>query len=256
MQKLIRLLLLAAAVSTTLGTTSCGSKNDDPQAQTQTAVLSGQVTPAASVTTVTATDASGKTYTATVTSTGTYAFAAMPVGDYTLTFTPAAGYVAPAAATAKLVASGTTAPAVTVALAAASATYTVDGTAMTAAYIFSQGISTNGRMLTFTANPGAAPPTVTIFLDTFLPTVGTRSLTANGSGNNGRYTGLDYVLYLSDLTPSSGAALSGTFTITAVSTSPRVFSGTFSFVGYTGNPTATSPISRNITNGVFTNVTY
>ncbi|RYY13318.1 MAG: hypothetical protein EOO36_16040, partial [Cytophagaceae bacterium] len=76
----MRVLLLA----TTVGATSCGSKNDDPQAQTQTAVLSGQVTPAASVTSMTATDASGKTYTATVTPTGTCAFAAMPVGDYTL----------------------------------------------------------------------------------------------------------------------------------------------------------------------------
>lgn len=257
MQKLIRTLLLAAAVGTTLGTASCSSKNDDPQAQVQTAVLSGQVTPAVAVTAVTATDASGGTTTATLTSTGSYSFAAMKVGTYTLTYTPAAGYAAPAPATVALAAGGTTAPAITVVLAAASATYTVDGTPMTAAYIFSQGTAgTNNRMLTFTANPGAAPPTVTIFLDTFLPTVGTRTLTANGSGNNGRYMGLDYMLYLSDLTPASGAALSGTFTITSVSTSPRVFSGTFSFVGYTGSPTPTAPISRTITNGVFTNVTY
>lgn len=256
MQKLIRTLLLAAAVGTTLGAASCGSKSNDPQAQVQTAVLSGQVSPAGALTAVTATDASGQTYTATLTSTGAYSFAALKVGTYTLTYTPAAGYAAPAPATVALVAGGTTAPAITVVLAGPSATYVVDGTPMTATYIFSQGISNNGRMLTFTANPGGAPPTVTIFLDTFLPTVGTRSLTATGSGNNGRYTGLDYVLYLSDLTPASGAALSGTFTITAVSTSPRVFSGTFSFVGYTSSPTATVPVSRNITNGVFTNVTY
>jgi hypothetical protein len=257
MQKLLRTFLLAAAVSTTLGTTSCGSKNDDPQAQTQTAVLSGQVTPAASVTTVTATDASGKTYTATITSTtGAYAFAAMPVGDYTLTFTPATGYVAPASVAAKLAGGGTTAPAITVALAAASASYVVDGTAMTATYVFSQGMGTTGRMLTFTANPGAAPPTVTIFLDTFLPTVGSRSLTANGSGNNGRYMGLDYLLYMSDYGSSVGLPVSGTFTISSVSTSPRVFSGTFSFLGTASNPPATSPVTRNITSGVFTNLPY
>lgn len=257
MQKLLRTLLLATAVGTTLGAASCGSKKDDPQAQAPTAVLSGQVTPAGAIATVTATDASGTATTATPTSTGSYSFAAMKVGSYTLTYTPAAGYAAPAPASVVLAAGGTTAPALTVALAAAAASYAVDGVPMTAAYIFSQGTAgTNNRMLTFTANPGAAPPTVTIFLDTFLPTVGSRSLTASGSGNNGRYMGLDYALYMSDFGSSVGLPVSGTFTISSVSTSPRVFSGTFSFLGTTGSPSANIPVTRNITNGVFTNVPY
>ena len=255
MKKFVRLLTIAGALGATLAATSCGSKNDDPQAQAQTAVLSGQVTPAGSMATITATDASGATYTATLTSTGAYSFAAMKLGTYTLTYTPVAGYAAPAPAAITLTAGGTTAPAITATLAAASASYTVDGTAMTAAYVFSQGMSSsNSRMLTFTANPGAAPPTVTIFLDGLLPTVGTRSLTANA--NTARYMAPDYVLYLSDLSPASGAALSGTFAISSVNATARVFSGTFSFVGNAGNATATSPLSRTITNGVFTNVPY
>ncbi|RZK20987.1 MAG: carboxypeptidase regulatory-like domain-containing protein [Hymenobacter sp.] len=254
MQKFVRALLFAAVAGATLGGASCGSKKDDPQAQSQTAVLSGQVTPAASVATVTATDASGKTYTATVTGTGAYAFAAMTVGAYTLSFSPATGYTAPAAVAVTLGAGGTTAPAVTAALAPATATYTVDGTAMTANYIFSQGMaSSSSRMLTFTANPGAAPPTVTVFLDGLLPTVGTRSLTTNA--NNARYMAPNYELYLSDGGAALGLPMSGTFVISAVSTSPRVFSGTFSFVGTAGSSTA-SPVARTITNGVFTNVPY
>lgn len=257
MQKFIRTLLLATTVGATLATASCGSKKDDPQAQAQTAVLSGQITPAGAVATVTATDASGTATTATPTSTGSYSFAPLKLGSYTLTYAPVAGYTTPAPAPVMLAAGGTTAPALTVALAAASATYVVDGTPMTATYIFSQGAAgTNNRMLTFTANPGGAPPTVTIFLDTFLPTVGSRSLTNNGSGNTGRYTGLDYALYLSDYGSVLGLPMSGTFTVSSVSTSPRVFSGTFSFLGTTSSSSATVPVTRNITNGVFTNVPY
>ena len=254
MKKRLHLVALATALATTLVTASCGSKKDDPQAQTQTAVLSGQVTPAAAVTTVTATDASGKTATATVTSTGAYAFAAMQPGTYTLAFTPAAGYAAPAAATVTLAAGGTTAPAITAALAVASATYTVDGTPMTANYIFSQGSgNSNLRVLTFTANPGGAPPTISVFLDGLLPTVGSRSLTTNA--NNARYMAPNFELYLSDGGAALGLPMSGTFTIVSVSTSPRVFSGTFSFVGTAGSSSA-SPVTRTITNGVFTNVPY
>lgn len=111
-------------VGATLATPSCGDKKADPQAQAQpeTAILSGQIAPAGSITTVTATDASGKTTTAIPTSTGAYSFPSLVVGSYTLAFTPATGYVAPAAATVTLVAGGTTASTTTVAALVVTAT--------------------------------------------------------------------------------------------------------------------------------------
>ncbi|RZK18672.1 MAG: carboxypeptidase regulatory-like domain-containing protein, partial [Hymenobacter sp.] len=206
MQKSIRLITLATALGTTLLTTSCGSKTDDPQAQTQTAVLSGQVTPAASVTAVTATDISGKAYTATVTSMGTYAFAAMPVGDYTLTFSPATGYAAPASVAAKLAASGTAVAAITVVLAKAAVSFQVDGVAVTAPYAFSQTLS-NDRFLTFSVSPGGAPgPTVSINMAGLTPAVGTYSL--DNSSSNAQYMTADYISYYSAKF-GTGSATSG-----------------------------------------------
>lgn len=260
MKKLVRMLTLATIVGATLGTTSCGSKNDDPQAQTQTAVLSGQVTPAASVTTVTATDASGKTYTATVTSTGTYAFAAMPVGDYTLTFDPATGYAAPASVAAKLAASGTAVAAVTVTLAKAAVSFQVDGLAVTTPYAFSQTLS-GDRFLTFSVSPGGAPgPTISINMAGLTPAVGTYPL--NNSSSNAQYMTADYISYYSAKF-GAGSATSGALVVTAVSPTLRRFSGTFNFLGTdatssspSGNLPVGTPATRNITNGVFTNLPY
>jgi hypothetical protein len=98
--------------------TSCGDKKTDPVAQPQasTATLSGQVTPAGSILSVTATDASGKASVATPnSSTGAYSFSSLALGTYTLVFAPASDYVAPATASITLVAGGTTVPTVTVA---------------------------------------------------------------------------------------------------------------------------------------------
>ena len=81
-----------------------------------TATLSGQVAPAGSIATVTAIDVSGRLFTVTPTSTGAYSFPNLAVGSYTLAFTPTAGYVAPAPASATLVAGGTVVPTTTVAL--------------------------------------------------------------------------------------------------------------------------------------------
>ena len=115
---LYRPLLYSLLVGASLAATSCGDKKADPVAQPPapaTATLSGQVSPAGSIATVTATDASGKATTATPTSTGTYSFPGLTVGTYTLAYTPATGYTAPATAAVTLVAGGTTAPAITVA---------------------------------------------------------------------------------------------------------------------------------------------
>jgi hypothetical protein len=260
MAKSLRFLTLAAALSTALLATSCGSKNNDPQAQTQTAVLSGQVAPAGSVTTVTATDPSGKAYTATVTSAGAYAFAAMPLGNYTLTFTPATGYATPAPVTAQLTAGGTTAPTTTATLAQAAVSFKVDGTPVTAPYAYSQTLTGN-RFLTFSVSPGGAPgPTISINMAGLTPAVGSYPL--DNSYSNAQYLTADYTTYYSAKF-GTGSATSGALVVTAVNPAARRFSGTFSFLGTdvtsnspSGNLPAGTPATRNITNGVFTNLPY
>lgn len=260
MKKSLRLLAFATALSTVQLATSCNSKKDDPQAQTQTAVLSGQVTPATSVTAVTATDPSGKGYTATVSSTGAYAFAAMPLGSYTLTFAPATGYATPAPVTAQLVAGGTTAAAVTATLAKTAVSFQVDGTPVTAPYAYSQTLAGN-RFLTFSVSPGGAPgPTISINMAGLTPAVGTYPL--NSSDSNAQYLTADYTTYYSAKF-GTGSATSGALVVTAVNPTDRRFSGTFSFLGTdatsnspSGNLPAGTPATHNITNGVFTNLPY
>lgn len=126
MRYLFRPLLCALLACASLTATSCGDKKSDPAVlppAPTTATLSGQVSPAGSIATVTATDASGKATTVTPNgSTGAYSFPGLTLGTYTLTFAPAAGYTAPTAASVILVAGGTTAPTTTVAPAPTTAT--------------------------------------------------------------------------------------------------------------------------------------
>lgn len=117
-----------------------------------TATLSGQVNPAGSVITVTATNASGVTVTATPSATGIYAFTNLPFGTYTLTFTPTTGYTAPASGSATLVAGGTTVPTVT--LAAVVTTATLSGQANPAGSVTTV-TATNANGVTVTATPSA-----------------------------------------------------------------------------------------------------
>lgn len=124
MRNLFRPFVFHLIVGASLTATSCGDKKNDPvaQPQAQTATLSGQVSPVGSITTVTATDASGKTATATPGSTGAYSFPGLALGTYALTFAPATGYIAPAAASVTLVAGGSTAPTTTAAAVPTTAT--------------------------------------------------------------------------------------------------------------------------------------
>lgn len=260
MKKSLRLLAFATVLGTTLLTTACGSKNDDPQAQNQTAVLSGQVTPAGSVTAVTATDASGQTYTATLTSTGAYSFAAMKVGAYTLSFTPVAGYAAPAAAAVTLKTGGTTAPALTLAVANSAAGFKVDGTVVSTQYVFSQVPFNTSRYVRISVSPGGAPgPTIDFSMPGGVPVVGSYPL--NTSIYNADYLAPDYTSYYSNY--YGAPATSGTFTITSVNTTLRRFSATFNFIGgdplgssTSGNLPPGTPLTRTITDGFLNSIPY
>lgn len=256
----IRTLALSVAVGSLLAGTSCGSKQADPQAQAQTAILSGQVSPAGSVTAVTATDASGKAFPATLTSAGAYTFSPLALGSYTLTFISADGYTTPAPVTVTLGASGTSVPATTVAVARATASFQVDGAAVNAEYIFEQTIS-NDRFLTFTVSPGGAPgPTLNFIIGGLVPIVKTYNSASDEFSAN--YLDASYNTYYTDRSTQVGAS-NGTLVVTAVNSTLRRFSGTFSFV--LGNPTGGSisgallpgtPLTKTITKGVFTNLYY
>ena len=256
MHNVVRTLTLAAAVSAALLTSSCGDKASDPQAAAaQTATLSGQITPAGAVTTVTATDASGKATTATPNSTGAYSFPGLTLGTYTLAFTAATGYATPASQSVTLAAGGTTAAATTATVARSTASFTAGGTPVTATYIFSQTLA-GDRFLTFTVSPGGAPgPTLGIDMAGLVPIVGTYSLTGSAYGYSADYMGADYQSYYSDGNTPTGAVKSGTLVITSVNPTLRRFSGTFAFFGY-GTTNSGAYVSKDITNGVFANVSY
>ncbi|WP_460611376.1 hypothetical protein [Hymenobacter terrigena] len=97
------LMLLAGCL---LFLTAC-SKKEDPAAPAPGGI-SGQVTPANAVTTVTAAGPGGTSATAAVTTTGTFQFTGLAAGSYVLSFAPAATYIAPAPATAVVTAGATT----------------------------------------------------------------------------------------------------------------------------------------------------
>ncbi len=86
-------LLLVLLTGFTLCLAAC-TKKDDPTIQPGT--ISGQITPAAAITTVTATDTGGHATTATPNAAGSYQVSGLAAGSYVLTFTAAAGYQTPA----------------------------------------------------------------------------------------------------------------------------------------------------------------
>ncbi len=119
-------LLLLLLTSFGLLFTAC-SKKEDPAAPTPApGTISGQVTPATSVVTVTATGPGGSTATATPDAAGTFQLAGLVAGSYVLRFAPAATYLAPAPVTAVVTAGATTqVPAVAVQQASGSLSGTI-----------------------------------------------------------------------------------------------------------------------------------
>jgi hypothetical protein len=118
MKLLLHFLFVAFFATTTLVLSSCGdSKKPDPAPAPTTGTLNGQITPANSVTSVTATSTSTPATTATATpnASGAYTFSTLAAGIYTLSFTPATGFAAPNNLNIVVVTAGgiTTAPPVT-----------------------------------------------------------------------------------------------------------------------------------------------
>lgn len=258
MTSFVRFLCLLLLSGAGLFAASCGSSSSDPQpaqpVAPATATLSGQITPAGSVTTVTATNATGQAVTATPTATGAYSFPGLTVGAYTLTFAAATGYATPAPQQATLAAAGTVATGTTATLAPATASFSANGVAVLPPYIFSSTLAGDRRIL-FSVSPGGAPgPTLAIYLQGLTPATGSYPLTNPNSTYKASYTDANYQSYFSSsYTPPVPVA--GTLVITSVSANPRRFSGTFNFVGY-GTNNAGTYLSAAITNGVFANLPY
>ncbi|WP_052732817.1 hypothetical protein [Hymenobacter terrenus] len=248
-------ILLALFAGFSLVLSSCSDdKKADPTPTTGT--VNGQITPANSVTTVTATSTATPTTTATATPTasGTYTFTNMAAGTYTLSFTPATGFTAPATQTVAVTAGGTaTATPVTVTMGStggtATFTYTINGTATTANLASANVLSGS---LFIQSSSGTGSRIVTLSLDV-LPT-GPRSYTFGGASSTSEINVIEAAG--SNLVEWSTSATggTGTVTITSVTTNPRRVSGTFSAVAQPDGSGATG--TRTITAGTFSNLEF
>jgi hypothetical protein len=72
---------------------SCGDSSSDPQPAL--GIITGKITPANSITNVTATNEAKKTFTVTPSPLGEYSLGGLTAGTYTLSFTPANDYASP-----------------------------------------------------------------------------------------------------------------------------------------------------------------
>ena len=256
MKHLFQFLFLAFFAATSLVLSSCGDdKKTDPAPTTGT--VNGQITPANSITTVTATStatpATTTTTTATPNASGAYTFTNLAAGTYTLSFTPATGFAAPATQTVTVTAGGTaTATPVTVTTTStggASFTYTINGTATTANLV--TGNALFGSLL-IQSSSSTGSRIVTLSLDV-LPT-GPRTYTLGGTSSTSEISVTEAVgTSLVDWSTSTTGG-TGTVTVTSVSANPRRVSGTFTAVAQPDGPGATG--TRTITAGTFSNVAF
>ena len=250
-------LTMFAATTLTLVLSACG-KEETANPSPTTGTVTGQLTPATAVITVTATSTTtpATTATATPTASGAYTFSTLAPGSYTLSFTPAMGYAAPATQTVAVTAGATvTATPVTVTASlggpssGARFTYTLNGTATTANLV-SANVVFGSLFVQSSSNQGSQ--LVTLSLEP-VPT-GPRSYSFGGAGSTSEITVTEVASSSLAEWSTSAPAGTGTVTITAVSTNPRRVSGTFS----AGVPPrgATASGQRTLTAGSFSNLAF
>ena len=254
MKHLLQFLFLAFFAVTSLVLSSCGDdKKTDPAPTTGT--VNGQITPANSITTVTATSTAtpATTTTATPNASGVYSFTTLAAGTYTLSFTPATGFVAPATQTVTVTAGGTATAtpvtATTTSAGGATFTYTINGTPTTANLVTGNALFGS---LFIQSSSSAGSRIVTLSLDA-LPT-GPRTYTLGGTSSTSEVLVTEVAgTSLVDWSTATAAG-TGTITITSVSANPRRVSGTFTAVAQPDGPGATG--TRTITAGTFSNVAF
>jgi hypothetical protein len=252
MKHLLSVFFLAFVAATSLLLAAC---KKDPAPTTGTVI--GQISPANSITAVTATSSTTPPTTATATpnGSGAYSFPNLAPGTYTLSFAPASGYATPASQSVAVTAGGTaTAARVTATTGSSAATslsYTVNGAPVSADLV--EGINQLGFLYITGGNPQG---TRSIFLKTNPAPTGARTYTFGGPGSTSEIIlaeGLGANRHYWDTGFPGG---SGTITITSVVVSPtrRQASGTFSCVATANNTLTTG--TRTVTAGSFHNVDF
>ncbi|MCB2378554.1 hypothetical protein LGH70_13220 [Hymenobacter sp. BT635] len=228
-------------------TTSCSDDDVQAPAPVEKATLRGVVSPAGSVSMVTATAADGAQRTAMPTA-GSYSLPNLAPGSYTLTFTPAADYLTPAPVAVTVASADVQAPLVTAALVPSVFAYTLDGVALTPPQGSAMVLSTRTEI---SFRNGDAQ-NVTIYLSGPLE-VGKRTLTS--ATYRATFLGADGVTYTSQQGLSPAVTTSGVLEIKDVNLQTRRASGTYSFVavrigGLNG------PVSRTVSNGSFSGLPF
>jgi outer membrane murein-binding lipoprotein Lpp len=245
MKHLLQFLFLAFVIASTLVLSSC-SENKKMDPAPTTGKVNGQITPANSVTTVTATSTATPAMTATATpnTSGAYSFTNLAAGTYTLSFTPAAGYTAPATQQVSVTTGGITVPDPTnVTQSGGTATLTVDGATVVVSLVRAQ-LAFGDLTLTLLDPTGQF---TVLYLSPFRGTAQTGSF-AGFSNAQLRYTNGSAEW----ATPLTGPPL-GSYSVTPVGTNPSRISGSFSATlqPLSGSATGTKAIT-----GTFTSVAY
>jgi hypothetical protein len=238
-------LVVAAGSALLLG--SCDADNSDI-ASSGDGSISGQVQPTNAVVRVSAVSSTNRTFSRqTGVVGGTYSFTNIPDGTYTLSYTPAAGYRTPAAQSVSVSGGGaaTAAPVTAVASgsnpAAGTNAFAVDGGTSTTASLATAS-EMGGSLAIVLGNASGASVSMAIL--GFSGTTGTYPLTGTSLLSYSLTSGTTVQQWS---TAGSGGA--GSVTITAVGTSPRSVSGTFTATavpgqGATGNKAITGSFSN------------
>ncbi|MDB5235719.1 MAG: hypothetical protein JWR44_2712 [Hymenobacter sp.] len=222
---------------------ACGSSSkEDPKPQTGT--VNGQITPANSITTVTAISATNQTTTATPAASGAYTFS-LAAGNYTLRFTPATGFTAPADQLISVSAGGTTTPdPTTVTQSGGLATLTVNGTAVAVSLVRAQLAFGDLSLTLLTATGQSVVLTVSPY--------------TSGAARTGNFAGvsnsrLRYTEGNAEWAAATTGNPVGSYSITPAGTNPSRISGAFSapLNATTSGATGTKTISA-----TFTSVAY
>lgn len=253
--------LFAALWLATFAFAACSSdKKEDPTppvATAQAGKLQGQITPAAAITTVTATDSLNRPTTTTPSATGAYVFAILAAGRYTLSFTPASGYIAPATQRVTVSAGGTTTATPTqvaqVAQSNDTGTLIVDGTSYPVDAV--RGRYSSGDL--FISIMGAGAHLVSLHITDYTGVAQTGPIGGLPSNSDVFYTEPINIGTTASSADWATTIFPGpspdTFTVTPTGTNPARVSGSFSC---TAQPYSSNATGARVISGTFTNVAY
>lgn len=240
-------------------TVSCSKKEDATPVAT-TGAVEGNITPAGSLTTVTATNGNGLTFLATPNaSTGAFALTGLAPGRYNITFTPASGFGTPAPRAIDIVAGQTTAAGTVLVQGdgtpRGTVSWTADGITYTAP-ITGGFLDNQNFRLQATGSNAATSGTITFDFRTSIATTGTYVMAdymtaypkfaTYAKQANGQTINYSTMSAYSGTTGYSG---SGSLVVTYYDANTRALRGTFDFTA--ANSYLGSISYQTISNGTF-----